>query len=156
MTALVEEIMRACIQRVTQAAVTVNGELVSRIGKGFLVLLGVGAEDTKEEAIKLAEKIIGLRVFEDQAGKMNLSLQEVSGEILVVSQFTLFADCRKGRRPSFTGAAPPELAEQLYEFFVNYIAQKGIPVRTGRFREHMLVELVNDGPVTIWLDSKEL
>ncbi len=155
-TALVEEIMRACIQRVTQAAVTVNGELVSRIGKGFLVLLGVGAEDTKEEAIKLAEKIIGLRVFEDQAGKMNLSLQEVSGEILVVSQFTLFADCRKGRRPSFTGAAPPELAEQLYEFFVNYIAQKGIPVRTGRFREHMLVELVNDGPVTIWLDSKEL
>ena len=148
--------MRACIQRVTQAAVTVNGELVSRIGKGFLVLLGVGAEDTKEEAIKLAEKIIGLRVFEDQAGKMNLSLQEVSGEILVVSQFTLFADCRKGRRPSFTGAAPPELAEQLYEFFVNYIAQKGIPVRTGRFREHMLVELVNDGPVTIWLDSKEL
>ncbi len=156
MTALVDEIMRACIQRVTQAAVTVNGELVGRIGKGFLVLLGVGAEDTKEEAIKLAEKIIGLRVFEDQAGKMNLSLQEVGGEILVVSQFTLFADCRKGRRPSFTGAAPPELAEQLYEFFVNYIAQKGIPVRTGRFREHMLVELVNDGPVTIWLDSKEL
>jgi D-tyrosyl-tRNA(Tyr) deacylase len=152
----VEEIMRACIQRVSQAAVTVNGELVSRIGKGFLVLLGVGAEDTKEEAIKLAEKIIGLRVFEDQAGKMNLSLQEVGGEILVVSQFTLFADCRKGRRPSFTGAAPPELAEQLYEFFVNYIAQKGILVRTGRFREHMLVELVNDGPVTIWLDSKEL
>jgi len=148
--------MRACIQRVSQAAVTVNGELVSRIGKGFLVLLGVGAEDTKEEAIKLAEKIIGLRVFEDQAGKMNLSLQEVGGEILVVSQFTLFADCRKGRRPSFTGAAPPELAEQLYEFFVNYIAQKGILVRTGRFREHMLVELVNDGPVTIWLDSKEL
>ena len=148
--------MRACIQRVSQAAVTVNGELVSRIGKGFLVLLGVGAEDTKEEAIKLAEKIIGLRVFEDQAGKMNLSLQEVGGEILVVSQFTLFADCRKGRRPSFTGAAPPELAQQLYEFFVNYIAQKGILVRTGRFREHMLVELVNDGPVTIWLDSKEL
>jgi len=147
--------MRACIQRVTEASVTVNGELVSRIGKGFLVLLGVGMEDTKEEAIKLADKIIGLRVFEDQAGKMNLSLEEVGGEILVVSQFTLFADCRKGRRPSFTAAAPPGLAEQLYEFFVDYVAQKGIPVQTGRFREHMLVHLVNDGPVTIWLDSRE-
>lgn len=148
--------MRACIQRVLRASVTVNGQTVAQIGQGLVVLLGVGQEDNQEEAIKLAEKIIGLRIFEDAAGKMNLALQDVQGSLLVVSQFTLFADCRKGRRPSFVGAAPPEMAENLYTFFVDYIKAKGIPVATGRFREHMLVELVNDGPVTIWLDSKEL
>jgi D-tyrosyl-tRNA(Tyr) deacylase len=148
--------MRACIQRVSRASVTVDGQVIGRIGKGFVVLLGVGLEDTPEEVVKLAEKIANLRVFEDEAGKMNLSLREVGGAALVVSQFTLYADCRKGRRPSFTAAAPPEKAEQLYREFVDHLSRLGVPVETGRFREHMLVELVNDGPVTIWLDSKEL
>ncbi|MCS7237319.1 MAG: D-aminoacyl-tRNA deacylase [Thermoguttaceae bacterium] len=148
--------MRACIQRVSRATVTVDGQIVGTIGRGFVVLLGVGQDDTEEDAVKLAEKTIGLRIFEDSAGKMNLALADVGGSVLVVSQFTLFADCRKGRRPSFVGAAAPEKAQALYEYFVNYIKTKGIPVATGRFREHMLVELVNDGPVTIWLDSKEL
>lgn len=148
--------MRACIQRVCWASVTVDGEVVGSIGRGLLVLLGVGQDDTEEDAVKLAEKTIALRIFEDQAGKMNLALTDVGGSLLVVSQFTLYADCRKGRRPSFVGAAPPEKAQALYEYFVNYVKGKGIPVATGRFREQMLVELVNEGPVTIWLDSREL
>lgn len=148
--------MRACIQRVCRASVTVDGEVVGSIGRGLLVLLGVGQDDTEEDAVKLAEKTVALRIFEDEAGKMNLALTDVGGSLLVVSQFTLYADCRKGRRPSFVGAAPPEKAQALYEYFVNYVKGKGIPVATGRFREQMLVELVNEGPVTIWLDSREL
>ncbi len=148
--------MRACIQRVSRASVSVHGEVVGQIGRGLVVLLGIGQDDNQAEAVKLADKVIGLRIFEDSAGKMNLALQDVGGSVLVVSQFTLFADCRKGRRPSFVGAAPPELAAELYSFFVDFLRNRGVPVATGRFREHMLVELVNDGPVTIWLDSREL
>lgn len=148
--------MRACIQRVCRASVTVDGEVVGSIGRGLLVLLGVGQDDTEEDAVKLAEKTVALRIFEDEAGKMNLALTDVGGSLLVVSQFTLYADCRKGRRPSFVGAAPPDKAQALYEYFVNYVKGKGIAVATGRFREQMLVELVNEGPVTIWLDSREL
>jgi D-tyrosyl-tRNA(Tyr) deacylase len=120
----------------------------------MLVLLGVAADDTEAEATALARKIAGLRIFEDVRGKMNLSLAEVSGAMLVVSQFTLLGDCRHGRRPDFTTAAGPELAERLYQVFIAAAAATGVPVATGRFREHMLVELVNDGPVTLWLDTK--
>ncbi len=147
--------MRACVQRVSRAKVVVEGQVVGEIGLGLLILLGVGHRDTEAEAAKLAEKIVGLRVFEDQQQKMNLSISDVGGAILVVSQFTLFADCRKGRRPSFTDAAPPQLAEQLYDRFVRLVADKGIPVATGQFRQYMQVELVNEGPVTLWLDTAE-
>jgi D-tyrosyl-tRNA(Tyr) deacylase len=136
--------------------VSVDGELCSQIGKGMLVLLGVAADDTPAEAEKLAQKIAGLRIFEDAQQKMNLSLSDVGGQMLVVSQFTLLGDCRKGRRPSFTDAAGPELAETLYEVFVKAVAAQGVPVATGRFRAHMQVELVNDGPVTLLLDSRWL
>ena len=145
--------MRACIQRVTEARVTVAGETVGQIGRGLLVLLGVGQGDGPEQAQWLAEKIVGLRIFEDDQGKMNRSLDEVGGAMLVVSQFTLYGDCRKGRRPSFIEAAPPELAERLYEQFVEAVGQQGVTVATGRFREHMLVSLVNDGPVTLVVDT---
>lgn len=148
--------MRACIQRVVEAQVTVAGKVVGQIGRGLVVLLGVGVDDGDAEVKKLAEKIVGLRVFEDQEGKMNRSLVEVGGAMLVVSQFTLYGDCRRGRRPSFTAAAQPELAERLYEAFVASVREFGIEVATGRFREHMLVSLVNDGPVTVWLDTVEL
>jgi len=148
--------MRAVVQRVSRAQVSVDGELCSQIGKGMLVLLGVAADDTPAEAEKLAQKIAGLRIFEDAQQKMNLSLSDVGGQMLVVSQFTLLGDCRKGRRPSFTDAAGPELAETLYEVFVNAAAAQGIAVATGRFRAHMEVELVNDGPVTLLLDSRWL
>jgi len=148
--------MRACIQRVTEAQVTVAGKVVGRIGRGLLVFLGVGVDDGDAAANKLAEKIVGLRVFEDEEGKLNHSLAEVGGAMLVVSQFTLYGDCRRGRRPSFTAAAPPELAERLYEAFVKSGRNAGIEVTTGRFREHMLVSLVNDGPVTLWLDTAEM
>lgn len=148
--------MRACIQRVSEAHVSVDGVETGRIGRGLVVLLGVGPEDGEAEAGRLAEKIVGLRVFEDSAGKMNLSLADVTGGMLVVSQFTLYGDCRKGRRPSFTGAAPPELAERLYDSFVEVVKRAGIAVGTGRFREHMLVSLVNDGPVTLWIDTAEM
>jgi D-tyrosyl-tRNA(Tyr) deacylase len=147
--------MRACIQRVTQAQVTVDHTVVGRIGKGLVVLLGVAGGDGEEEVSWLAEKIVGLRIFEDDQGKMNLSLAEVGGAMLVVSQFTLYGDCRRGRRPSFTEAAPPELAERLYEAFVARVRAAGIDVATGRFREHMFVSLVNDGPVTLWIDTAE-
>jgi D-aminoacyl-tRNA deacylase len=150
-----EKTMRACIQRVRRAQVTVADEVVGQIGPGMLVLLGVARADGEAEVHQLAEKIAGLRIFEDAQGKMNLALADVVGAMLVVSQFTLLGDCRKGRRPGFDAAAPPELAERLYDQFVAQIAQRGIPVATGQFRQYMLVELVNDGPVTLWLDTKE-
>ncbi|HEX6985761.1 MAG TPA: D-aminoacyl-tRNA deacylase [Planctomycetaceae bacterium] len=145
--------MRAVVQRVSRASVTVGGEVVGAIGRGFLVLLGVTHDDTPADAEYLAEKVVGLRVFEDEAGKMNVSLAETGGACLVVSQFTLYGDCRRGRRPSFVAAAGPEQAERLYEAFVGAVRSRGVPVATGRFREHMDVELVNDGPVTLLLDS---
>jgi D-aminoacyl-tRNA deacylase len=148
--------MRACIQRVSRAQVTVAGEVCGRIGKGLLVLLGVAEGDTETDAQQLAEKIVSLRVFEDAEEKMNLALADVGGAMLVVSQFTLLGDCRKGRRPSFTAAAPPEVAEALYEVFTRAAAAQGIEVATGRFRQHMEVDLVNDGPVTILLSSEDL
>lgn len=147
--------MRACIQRVSEAQVTVDGEVTGRIGRGVVVLLGVAQGDGRAEANWLAEKIVGLRVFEDDEGKMNRSLAEIGGAMLVVSQFTLLGDCRKGRRPSFTEAAPPAQAEALYEAFVSFAEGQGVEVATGRFREHMLVSLVNDGPVTLWIDTAE-
>jgi len=147
--------MRACVQRVSRAQVTVAGEICGRIDHGMLVLLGVAADDTEADARQLAGKIAGLRIFEDDKEKMNLALAGVGGAMLVVSQFTLLGDCRKGRRPSFVDAAGPELAEQLYEVFVRTVRGQGIEVATGRFRQHMEVELLNDGPVTLLLDSKE-
>ena len=148
--------MRACVQRVSRARVTVKGRVTGQIDKGLLVLLGVAQADTEADARYLAEKIAGLRIFEDEAGKMNRSLQEVSGAMLVVSQFTLLGDCRRGRRPSFSGAAQPKLAVELYEAFVGWVRRAGVEVQCGRFREYMQVELVNDGPVTLLLDSGKL
>ena len=145
--------MRAVVQRVSRAGVTVAAEPVATIGGGLLVLLGIDAADNQAQADYLVEKVSGLRIFEDAAGKMNLSLQDVAGEILVVSQFTLLADCRSGRRPGFSQAARPELAEPLCDYFVAQLRKLGIAVQTGRFRADMAVELVNDGPVTILLDS---
>ncbi|MGI9455511.1 MAG: D-aminoacyl-tRNA deacylase [Aeoliella sp.] len=145
--------MRALIQRVSQASVTVAGEVSGQIERGLLVLLGVGKEDGDKDVVWMADKLAGLRIFEDDAGKMNLSLTDVGGAMLVVSQFTLFGDCKKGKRPSFIDAAPPELAEELYEQFVMSVSDKGIEVATGRFREQMAVALVNDGPVTLWVES---
>jgi D-tyrosyl-tRNA(Tyr) deacylase len=134
----------------------VNGTETGRIGRGIVVLLGIGHNDGETEVNWLAEKIVGLRVFEDAAGKMNLSLADVGGAMLVISQFTLYGDCRRGRRPSFTDAAPPQIAERLYELFVNSVRRAGVEIATGRFREHMLVSLVNDGPVTLWLDTMQM
>jgi D-tyrosyl-tRNA(Tyr) deacylase len=145
--------MRACVQRVRQAQVTVEGEVVGRIGPGLLVLLGVAEGDEEDDARQLADKIVSLRIFDDDAGKMNRSLADAHGAMLVVSQFTLLGDCRKGRRPSFDAAAPPEVARSLYEQFVARVREQGIEVATGRFREMMQVELTNDGPVTLLLDS---
>jgi len=145
--------MRAVVQRVSSARVTVNGEITGQIGLGLLVLLGVGREDTEADASYLAEKIAGLRVFEDDQGKMNSSVQDVGGGVLAVSQFTLYGDARRGRRPSFDDAAPPDKARQLYEFFVEQIRAASLRCETGRFHEMMKVELVNEGPVTILLDS---
>lgn len=148
--------MRAVVQRVSSARVEVEGEVTGSIGRGLLVLLGVGQGDAEKHAQWLAEKIAGLRIFEDDAGKMNLSVQDVGGSVLVVSQFTLYGDCRKGRRPSFTEAAPPDLADRLYQAFVSHLGVLGIPVETGVFQAHMDVHLVNEGPVTIWLDTEEV
>ena len=145
--------MRAIVQRVSRAKVEVNGEVTGEIGLGLLILLGVGRGDTEEDAIYLAEKIAGLRVFEDDAGKMNRALGDVGGSVLAVSQFTLYGDVRRGKRPSFDAAAPPEKARELYEFFVGRVRAAGIRCETGRFQEMMKVELVNEGPVTILLDS---
>jgi D-aminoacyl-tRNA deacylase len=147
--------MRAVVQRVSRASVTVDGELVGRIERGLLVLLGVTHADSEAAADYLAEKIAGLRVFEDDAGKMNLSVVDVGGSILAVSQFTLYGDVRKGKRPSFDDAARPEQARKLYERFVERIRTLGLVCETGRFQEMMQVELVNEGPVTILLDSEK-
>ena len=145
--------MRALLQRVSRASVTVEGQTISTIGKGLLILLGVGHGDGEEQAKFLAEKIANLRVFEDEQGKTNLSVQDVKGEVLVVSQFTLYADTRKGRRPSFTDAALPGVAEPLVGRFVELLRGHGIPTQTGKFGAHMEVEIHNDGPVTIWLEK---
>jgi D-aminoacyl-tRNA deacylase len=148
--------MRAVVQRVSRAKVTVAGEITGEIGRGMLVLLGVGHEDTESGAEYLADKIVGLRIFEDDAGKMNRSVAEVGGAVLAVSQFTLYGDVRKGKRPSFDDAARPEMARTLYERFVSRVRASGLRCETGRFQEMMEVELVNDGPVTILLDSEKL
>lgn len=148
--------MRAILTRVTSASVTIDGEVVGKIGKGFLILLGVGPEDTDKECRFLAEKALGLRVFEDENGKMNLGLDQVDGEVLVVSQFTLYGNCRKGRRPSFTGAAGPELGNELYEKFLEHCKDLGYPPQHGRFGADMKVASVNDGPVTLILDTDQL
>jgi len=148
--------MRALIQRVSHASVTVDGKVVGQIGHGLLVLLGVGQDDSEVQVKTLADKIVYLRIFEDDEGKMNRSLLEVGGQVLVVSQFTLYADVRRGRRPSFTNAAPPSLAEPLVERFKAAIAAYGLTVADGIFGAMMQVELCNDGPVTIWMDSEEL
>jgi len=148
--------MRAIIQRVSRAEVRVEGAVVGAVGKGLLVLLGVAEGDDDEAARFLADKVAALRIFEDAAGKMNLALAEVGGGVLVVSQFTLLGDLRKGNRPSFTAAAPPERANALYERFCALLREKGLTVATGVFRAHMDVELVNDGPVTVMLDSTRL
>ena len=148
--------MRAVIQRVSSARVEVNGEVTGSIGRGLLVLLGVGRGDSEKQAAWLAEKIGGLRIFEDDAGKMNLSMQDVGGSALVVSQFTLLGDCRRGRRPSFTEAAPPDEGDRLYQEFVARLRALGVPAETGVFQAKMQVHLVNDGPVTIWLDTDDL
>lgn len=145
--------MRAVVQRVTEAAVTVDGEIVGAIGPGLLVLLGITHDDGEAEARYMARKIASLRIFEDADGKMNLALAEVGGAVLAVSQFTLYGDARKGRRPSFTHAAGPDLAEPLYQRFCKYLAAEGLNVAQGKFQAHMAVHLVNDGPVTLWLDT---
>ncbi len=147
--------MRAVVQRVSRAKVTVDGQIVGEIAHGLLVLLGVAENDTETDAVFLAQKISGLRIFEDDQGKMNRDLSEVAGRMLVVSQFTLLGDCRKGRRPSFIEAARPEIAEPLYQVFVAEVRGQGIAIETGRFQVHMDVELVNDGPVTLLVDSRK-
>ncbi|AFV76009.1 D-tyrosyl-tRNA(Tyr) deacylase [Thermus oshimai JL-2] len=147
--------MRAVVQRVSEARVEVEGEVVGAIGVGLLVLLGVAREDNKEDALYLARKIVALRVFPDLEGKMNLSLKEVGGEVLLVSQFTLYADTRKGNRPSFLEAAPPEVGRRLFEVALEAFLEQGVHVETGVFGAHMRVHLVNDGPVTLILDSKD-
>ena len=148
--------MRCVIQRVTQASVTVGEELVGKIGRGYMILIGVSAEDTDKDLRYMAEKVPNLRIFEDEAGKMNLSIKDVGGEILAVSQFTLYGDARGGRRPSFSTAARPEQANALYEQLVEAWRAQGIHVETGRFRAEMQVSLVNDGPVTMLMDSTKL
>lgn len=147
--------MRAVLQRVSRAEVTVDGEQVASIGKGYLVLLGVTHSDGESDARYIADKIASLRLFEDEAGKINLGITDIGGEVLLVSQFTLYADCRKGRRPSFTDAAPPEMADRLYQRVAEMLREAGLPVQTGVFGAHMQVALVNDGPVTILLDSEK-
>ena len=147
--------MRAVIQRVKSAAVSVDGDPIASIGRGLVVFLGVGRGDTTEDAAYLVKKIPHLRIFQDADEKFNISLVDVDGEMLVVSQFTLFGDCRKGRRPSFTEAADPEYARKLYDHFVSALEEKGLRVQAGRFQAMMMVDLVNDGPVTLLLDSKK-
>jgi D-aminoacyl-tRNA deacylase len=148
--------MRAVVQRVSRAQVAVNQKIVGKIGRGLLVLLGVAQADSEPDAEYLADKIIGLRIFEDENGKMNLDAASIGAQILVVSQFTLYGDVRRGKRPSFDAAAPPDRARQLYEYFVERIRATGISCETGRFQEMMQVELVNEGPVTILLDSPKM
>ena len=147
--------MKALLQRVTGASVSVDSEVVGRIGQGLVVFVGVADADTEKDARYLAEKTVNLRIFSDEAGRFNLSALDIKGELLVVSQFTLLADTRKGRRPSFTEAAPPAQAEELFEQFVEQLRAAGLKVETGRFQQYMQVEIHNDGPVTILLDSRE-
>ncbi len=147
--------MIALLQRVAHAKVTVDTNITGQIRLGWLVLLGVGKGDSEDQARWLADRVVGLRAFADENGKMNLAVKDVSGSVLVVSQFTLMADCQSGRRPSFTNAAPPDEANRLYEFFVDQIRQLQVPVQTGKFGAMMAVELLNDGPVTFWLDSTQ-
>ena len=142
------------LQRVTEASVTVDGAVVGSIGKGIAVLLGVAKGDTEQDADFLANKLVNVRIFEDDAGKMNRSVQEIGGEILVVSQFTLLGDCRKGRRPGFSAAAPPDEADRLYQYFVEQVRRSGVRVATGQFQAMMLVKIHNDGPVTFVIESK--
>ena len=145
--------MRLVIQRVSEASVTVDGQNVGRIGPGLCILVGIGKADDTAKAIALADKVKNLRIFADEAGKMNRSVADIDGAILAVSQFTLYADCRKGNRPSFTEAAPPTLAEELYEVFVQQLRDSGLNIATGQFQTHMQVALVNDGPVTLVLEN---
>ncbi len=146
--------MRVILQRVTRGRVTIDGQVTADIGTGAVILLGIGVDDGEEQARYLAEKIANLRIFEDEAGKMNRSLLDIGGEAIVVSQFTLYADTRKGRRPSFTDAAPPEIASPLVERFAALLREQGVPTQTGEFGAHMLVDIANDGPVTIWIERE--
>ena len=148
--------MRAVLTRVNSASVAIDGNVVGKIGRGFLILLGVGPEDDEEKCRYLAQKALGLRIFEDENGKMNKGLEEIGGEVLVVSQFTLYGNCRKGRRPSFTEAADPELGNRLYEYFLAVCEELGYPPQHGRFGADMQVASVNDGPVTLILDTDQL
>jgi len=148
--------MRSVVQRVNYASVKVDGEIIGKIEKGLLVLLGVCDEDTEKDMIYMADKITGLRIFEDEDEKMNLSVEDIGGELLVVSQFTLFGDCRKGKRPSFSSAGRPDYANEMYEKFVAYLKEKGFKTETGKFGADMKVELLNDGPVTLMIDSKKV
>lgn len=147
--------MRAVVQRASRASVTIEGSAMAKIGQGLVVLLGIRNGDTATDIRWLAEKIINLRIFNDQAGKMNMSLADIGGEMLIVSQFTLYGDCRKGRRPGFSSAAPPEIAEPLYNQFIDEIQNRGVRTATGIFQAAMQVELVNDGPVTLLLDTEK-
>lgn len=147
--------MRSVVQRVTHGKVTVDGEVIGQIQKGMVILLGVGENDTSEDMTYLADKILGLRIFDDPDGKMNLSIQEIDGSMLIVSQFTLYGDCRKGRRPSYSSAANPDMANKMYESFLQYVRDAGVHVETGKFQAMMDVEIHNDGPVTLLLDSKK-
>ena len=147
--------MRAIIQRVTKGSVTVNNEIVGKVGKGFVVFLGVGQEDDEKDAQYISKKIANMRIFEDEEGKMNLSLKQVDGGVLAISQFTLYGDTRKGNRPSFVEAAPLDQANRLYEYCIDLIREEGIQTESGIFQADMLVEIHNDGPVTIFIDSKK-
>ena len=148
--------MKAVVTRVNSASVSIDGAVHGKIGRGFLILLGVGPDDTPALCRKLAEKVLGLRVFRDENDKMNRSLADVGGGLLIVSQFTLYGDCRKGNRPSFTNAARPETAIPLYEAFIARCRESGLPVETGEFGADMKVDLLNDGPVTLWMDTKDM
>ena len=148
--------MRAVLTRVKSASVVIDGKVNGQIGRGFLILLGIGPNDTEKECRYLAEKALGLRIFTDENDKMNLGLADIGGQVLVVSQFTLYGNCRKGRRPSFTDAAPPELGNALYEAFLKECEALGYPPQHGRFGADMQVESINDGPVTLWLDTQQL
>lgn len=147
--------MRSVIQRVSYASVKVDGEIIGKIEKGLLILLGVCDEDTEKDLVYMADKITGLRIFEDEDEKMNLSVEDIGGELLVVSQFTLFGDCRKGKRPSFSSAGKPDYANEMYEKFIKLLKEKNFTVESGRFGADMKVELLNDGPVTLLIDSKK-
>lgn len=148
--------MRALIQRVKRASVTINSQIIGKINEGLLIFLGVGEDDTEKQVQYLVEKCTGLRIFTDEQDKMNLSVKDIKGEILVVSQFTLYGDCKKGKRPSFVRAARPETAIPLYESFIAHCKNTGLNVQTGEFGADMQIELINDGPVTIWLDTEEM